>query len=126
MASSWSRVPRPGMRHILCATGLAVLVSIGAAGCSKQAVREKPLPDPQPGRGEALVQMRAVSLNYRDLLVVKGVYNPKMNLPRVPASDGVGEVVAVGPDVSRVKVGTRVCGLFMPKWLEGELTDAKA
>jgi NADPH:quinone reductase-like Zn-dependent oxidoreductase len=82
-------------------------------------------PDPQPGRGEVLLKIKAVSLNYRDLLVVKGVYNPKMNLPRIPVSDAVGEVVALGPDATRLKVGQRVCGLFMPKWLEGELTDAK-
>jgi NADPH:quinone reductase-like Zn-dependent oxidoreductase len=49
-----------------------------------------------------------------------------MNLPRVPVSDAVGEVVAAGPEVTRVKVGQRVAGLFMPGWLEGELTDAKA
>lgn len=83
-------------------------------------------PDPQPGRGEVCIQVRAVSLNYRDLLVVKGIYNPKMNLPRVPVSDGVGEVVAVGPEVTRVKVGQRLAGLFMPRWIEGELSDAKA
>src|SRR5262249_30059261 len=50
----------------------------------------------------------------------------KMNLPRIPVSDAVGEVIAAGPEVTRVKVGQRVAGLFMPGWLEGELTDAKA
>src|SRR5580693_3075186 len=83
-------------------------------------------PEPKPGRGEVLLKIRAASLNYRDLLVVKGVYNPKMNLPRIPVSDAAGEVVAVGSEVSRVKVGQRVAGLFMPRWLEGEITDAKA
>jgi NADPH:quinone reductase-like Zn-dependent oxidoreductase len=73
-----------------------------------------------------LLRIRACSLNYRDLLVVKGVYNPKMNLPRIPCSDAVGEVIAVGPDSTRIKVGQRVAGLFMPGWLEGELSDAKA
>ncbi|MGL4554729.1 MAG: zinc-dependent alcohol dehydrogenase family protein [Gemmataceae bacterium] len=80
-------------------------------------------PTPKPGPGEVLLKMRAVSLNYRDLLVVKGTYNPKLALPRVPVSDGVGEVVEGG---TRFAPGTRVAGCFMPGWVEGELTDAKA
>jgi NADPH:quinone reductase-like Zn-dependent oxidoreductase len=95
-------------------------------GFGLEALRLAERPEPQPGRQEALVQVRAVSLNYRDLLVVKGLYNPKMALPRVPVSDAAGEVVAVGPDVRRAKVGQRVVLPFMPKWLEGELTDEKA
>jgi NADPH:quinone reductase-like Zn-dependent oxidoreductase len=67
-----------------------------------------------------------VSLNYRDLLVVKGAYNPKMPLPRIPCSDAAGEVAAVGPGVSGVKTGQRVAGLFMPAWQSGEVTDAKS
>ena len=70
--------------------------------------------------------MRAFSLNYRDLLVAKGQYNAKLRLPQVPLSDGVGEVVALGPGATRVKVGDRVCPLFMQTWLCGEVTEAKA
>lgn len=83
-------------------------------------------PEPKPGPGQMLIKMRACSLNYRDLLVAKGLYNPKMKLPVVPLSDGVGEVAALGVGVTRVKVGDRVAGIFMQKWLDGELTDAKA
>ena len=83
-------------------------------------------PQPQPGPQEVLLKVRAASLNYRDLLVVKGLYNPKMPLPRVPVSDAAGEVVGVGPGVTRVKTGQRVAGIFMQKWLCGELTEAKA
>jgi NADPH:quinone reductase-like Zn-dependent oxidoreductase len=93
-------------------------------GLDKLVPAERPMP--QPGPGEVLLRMKAVSLNYRDLLVVKGMYNPKMPLPRVPVSDGVGEVAAVGPNVGRVKVGQRVAAAFMPGWVEGELTDHKA
>jgi NADPH:quinone reductase-like Zn-dependent oxidoreductase len=82
--------------------------------------------EPRPGFGQVLLRMRAWSLNYRDLLVVKGQYNPKLRLPLVPLSDGVGAVVAVGEGVTRVKVGDRVAGLFMQQWLAGELTEAKA
>jgi NADPH:quinone reductase-like Zn-dependent oxidoreductase len=83
-------------------------------------------PDPKPGHGQVLLRMRAWSLNYRDLLMVKGQYNPKLKLPIVPLSDGVGEVAAVGDGVSRVKVGDRVAGCFMQGWIAGELTDAKS
>ena len=83
-------------------------------------------PRPQPGHQEVLIKVRAVSLNYRDLMVVKGAYNPKMPLPRIPCSDGVGEVAELGPGVTRVKAGQRVAGIFMQKWIAGELTDDKA
>jgi NADPH:quinone reductase-like Zn-dependent oxidoreductase len=83
-------------------------------------------PTPTPGPGEVLVGVRAVSLNYRDLMVVKGLYNPKMKLPRIPCSDAAGDVVAVGAGVTRWKPGDRVAGIFMQNWLDGPLTPAKA
>jgi NADPH:quinone reductase-like Zn-dependent oxidoreductase len=83
------------------------------------------LPDPVPQRGEVLVQMHAVSWNYRDLMVVLGKYNPKMHLPRIPCSDGAGEVIAVGEGVTRVKVGDRVAGIFMQNWIDGEPNATK-
>lgn len=82
--------------------------------------------EPQPGVGQVLLKMRAVSLNYRDLLTVKGAYSSKQKLPLVPFSDGVGEVVAVGDGVSRVKVGDRVAGIFMQTWLAGKFSADKA
>jgi NADPH:quinone reductase-like Zn-dependent oxidoreductase len=83
-------------------------------------------PAPQPGPGEVLIRLHAVSLNYRDLLMVKGLYNPKLKLPRIPCSDGAGEVAAVGEGVTRWKPGDRVAGIFMQNWLDGPLTLAKA
>jgi NADPH:quinone reductase-like Zn-dependent oxidoreductase len=83
-------------------------------------------PGPTPGPGEVLVAVRAVSLNFRDLMMVKGVYNPKMRLPRIPCSDGVGEVVEVGPGVTMWKAGDRVAGIFMQNWLDGQLTAERA
>jgi NADPH:quinone reductase-like Zn-dependent oxidoreductase len=83
-------------------------------------------PDPSPGPGQVSLRMKAWSLNYRDLLVVKGQYNPRLKLPLVPLSDGVGEVAAVGPGVTRVKAGDRVAGIFMQKWLAGNITDDMA
>lgn len=80
-------------------------------------------PVPQPGSGQILVRIRAVSLNYRDLLVIQGVWRPTS--PRIPASDGVGEVVAVGEGVTRFTTGDRVAGIFFPGWIDGEATPEK-
>jgi NADPH:quinone reductase-like Zn-dependent oxidoreductase len=89
-------------------------------------LRKIDLPTPQTAPGTVLIKVHAVSLNYRDLLMVKGLYNPKMALPRIPCSDGAGEVVAVGEGTSRVKIGDRVCGIFMQRWLDSPLTAEKS
>lgn len=83
-------------------------------------------PKPSAGYGEIILKVRAVSINYRDLLVIKGLYNPKLHLPVIPFSDGAGDVVAVGEGVTRVKVGDRVAGIFMQNWQAGELNEVKA
>ena len=80
--------------------------------------------DPTPGPGEVLVRMRAISLNYRDLLMVNGVYGPTTPLPLTPFSDGCGIVEAVGPGVTRVAVGDRVATLFFQAWISGKPTPA--
>lgn len=82
-------------------------------------------PRPEPGTGEVLVKVRAVSLNFRDLMTVVGKYNPKLQLPRIPCSDGAGEVVAVGKGVTLVEKGQRVAGIFMQNWLDGPPNAAK-
>jgi NADPH:quinone reductase-like Zn-dependent oxidoreductase len=84
------------------------------------------LPDPKPGPGQVRVRVRAASLNYRDLMVVKGVYARGLATPLVPLSDGAGEVVEIGAGVTRFAVGARVAGCFMPGWVEGAIDDAKA
>lgn len=75
-----------------------------------------------PGPGQVLVRVHAASLNYRDLLTIRGLYNPRQALPLIPLSDGVGEVVSVGDDVTRVKIGDRVAGIFAQGWVSGPPT----
>ena len=76
--------------------------------------------------GQARVRVRATSLNYRDLMTVKHGGTRGVRLPLIPLSDGAGEVIEVGPGVSRVKPGDRVMGIFMQTWLAGEPTQAHA
>jgi NADPH:quinone reductase-like Zn-dependent oxidoreductase len=81
---------------------------------------------PEPKAGEVLVKFHAVSLNYRDLMMVKGFYNPKLKTPLVPFSDGAGEVVAIGENVTKWKVGDKVCPIFMQGWIDGAIDYQKA
>jgi NADPH:quinone reductase-like Zn-dependent oxidoreductase len=84
---------------------------------------EKDLPHLKPD--EVLIKMQAVSLNYRDLLVIKGIDSWKPPVGRVPVSDGIGIVVEAGKEVTTVKTNDRVAGLFLPKWIGGRLTPEK-
>ncbi|MCB1275764.1 NAD(P)-dependent alcohol dehydrogenase [Prosthecobacter sp.] len=84
------------------------------------------LADPIPGSGEVLIRVRAVCLNYRDYMNVLGIRGVTGPVPRTPCSDGAGEIVAVGDDVSNLKVGDRVVCPFMPTWLDGEFSQAHA
>lgn len=82
-------------------------------------------PDPEPAAHEVLLEMKAASLNFRDTLVVKGGYGPRVTLPLIPVSDGVGKVVAVAEGVRRVRVGERVAPLFFQEWFGGEARQSK-
>src|ERR1700680_4631170 len=95
----------------------------GGFGLDHLAVVERP--EPKPGPGQVVVRMRAASLNYRDLLMVQGLYNKRQPLPLIPCSDGAGEVLAVGEGVSRVRPGQRVCTLFSQRFLAGRPTLEK-
>ncbi len=82
-------------------------------------------PIPKAGAGQVTVKVYAASLNYRDLMMVKGFYNPKMSLPRIPCSDGAGEIVEIGEGVTDFKPGDRVAGIFMQRWIDGPPSAAK-
>lgn len=79
--------------------------------------------EPQPGPDQVLIKMRSASLNYRDSLIVNGYYNPDLPLPFTPLSDGVGSVISVGQNVTRVKPGDRVAGTFVQNWLSGDAPE---
>ena len=74
----------------------------------------------QPGPGEVAVRMHANSINYRDYLTITDPVSRKLPYPRVPNSDGAGEVTAVGPGVTGVKVGDRVASCFFQRWADGQ------
>ncbi|NUR83201.1 MAG: NAD(P)-dependent alcohol dehydrogenase [Nonomuraea sp.] len=86
-------------------------------GIDGLSIREHP--DPQPGPGQVLVAVRAVSLSFRELMVLRGDYVLPVKPDVVPVSDGAGEVVAVGPGVRDWQPGDRVTATLFPSWQDG-------
>ncbi len=99
------------------------LYQFGAFGLEH--LQRSEITPPEPRADEVMIRVRAVSLNYRDLLMVRGHYNPHLKLPCVPVSDGAGEIVAIGENVSAWKVGDRAVVPFFPDWLDGSMTREK-
>lgn len=84
------------------------------------------VPMPAAGPNEVLVRVHANSLNRRDLLMLNNQYGPGGSAAGgIPLSDGAGEVIAIGPGVSRFSVGDRVAGIFFADWIDGERDAAK-
>lgn len=77
---------------------------------------------PTPGQGEVLLRVRASSINFRDIIIANGWYPLPIPAARIPFSDGAGEVVTVGPGVTRFVVGDRVVGTFFPNLFGGKFT----
>ena len=86
-------------------------------------ILRKDLDKPEPGPGEVLIHVRANSLNFRDFMVAHGKYPAGVKHCVIPLSDGAGDVVAVGQNVTAVKVGDRVAGAVFPDWIAGPLTE---
>lgn len=82
--------------------------------------------DPQPQRGEVLVRVHAVSLNFRDIAMLRGRYPRKCVPGLIPTSDAAGEIIAVGEGVRAFEVGDRVIGAFHPRWFGGEMPSTIA
>jgi len=96
--------------------------AVASPGAGIDGVRIEQLEIPSPGPGEALLRMRAASLNYRDLLALRGYLPGMKDRPTyVPLSCGCGEVVAVGEGVDRVAPGMRVSPIFALGWISGGL-----
>jgi NADPH:quinone reductase-like Zn-dependent oxidoreductase len=93
-------------------------VEIKSFGIENLSLTEKEIP--RPKRGEVLVNIKSVSLNFRDYLTVEGKYNPNYKLPMVPCSDSAGEIVELGEDVEDWKIGDHVLGVFASNWISGK------
>lgn len=91
-------------------------------GTGTESLVEVERPRPEPGPGEVLVRMKAASINYRDLALIRGEYGAPPLDPLVPLSDGAGEVAAVGAGVTRFKEGDRVIFAMRPEWKDGRPT----
>jgi NADPH:quinone reductase-like Zn-dependent oxidoreductase len=93
---------------------------IAQGGRSLDALRRVDRPVSEPGSRQLLVRVRAASLNYRDQAVIAGNYfGGAVQRDTIPLSDGAGEVVAVGSDVTRIRKGDRVAGTFFLGWTDG-------
>jgi len=93
---------------------------VSDAGIDALALNERE--SPEPGKGEILVRIRASSINYRDLSTIEDPVPRGIALPRIPNSDGAGEVLAVGDGVTRFKAGDRVAGCFFQDWSDGGIS----
>jgi NADPH:quinone reductase-like Zn-dependent oxidoreductase len=90
-------------------------------------LKQVTIDDPVPGPGQVLVKLNAASINYRDFMICAGQFAPPEDLPIVPLSDGAGEIIAVGDQVTCLGVGDRVTPLFFPHWMSGDaLGDERA
>ncbi len=97
---AWELHPRPGFEALTL-------------------VEREPVP---LGLRDVRVRMRAVSLNYRDIVIARAAQTRARTPPVIPGSDGAGEVLEVGAAVRRLRPGDRVAGLFFPTWLDGEIS----
>ena len=88
-------------------------------------LRPREVPTPVPAAGEVVVQVRAATLNYLDLLIVLGHYDPRLPLPHVPVADAAGTVVTVGAGVTAWAAGDEVVSIFLPGWRHGVPTPAQ-
>jgi len=87
-------------------------------------LREREIPT--PGRGEVLLRVHATSLNYREILILNGRYPLPVKQNAVALCDGAGEVVALGENVRRVKVGDRRIASVFPYWMDGPFEGGSA
>jgi len=90
-----------------------------------EGLRRVERPEPTLLPHEVLLEVKAASLNYHDLMTVLGKANPRLRLPVIPLSDGAGVVAAVGAAVRGVRTGDRVMSTFFPDWVGGDPTPER-
>ena len=100
-------------------TSKAVMRAVEADGFGLDALHLVEHTVPRPGPSEILVRLKAATLNYRDLAILKGSYKPDLKPPFVPGSDACGEVVEAGLGVARFKTGDRVVPTYTQGWIDG-------
>src|SRR5262245_56409941 len=93
-----------------------------ALGAQIEGLRLVDEPSAALGPGLVRVRIKAVSLNFRDLAIVRGMYMASTKEPLVPGSDAAGVVVEAGAGVTAFKAGDRVATSFFPNWVEGRMT----
>ena len=76
----------------------------------------------QPRAGEVLVEVRASSINYRDLMTIEDPVPRAIRYPTIPNSAAAGDVIAVGDGVTGISVGDRVASCFFQRWPDGDIT----
>ncbi|MER7131847.1 zinc-dependent alcohol dehydrogenase family protein [Streptosporangium saharense] len=87
------------------------------AGLAGLTLREHP--DPVPGPGQVAIAVRATSLSFRELMILRGDYVLPVKPQVIPVSDGAGEIVAVGAGVDPLRIGERVMATLFPSWQDG-------
>lgn len=98
-------------------TGVMQRWEMDGIGRSRLALKDAPIPEPK--HGEVLVKVAAVSLNYRDKLMIESGMGLQLVFPFTPGSDLAGTVAAVGDGVTRFSQGDRVISTFAPGWIDG-------
>jgi NADPH:quinone reductase-like Zn-dependent oxidoreductase len=104
---------------------MSMKLAVARVGAGIDAIEFREAPVPKPGPGEALVRLKAATLNFRDLLFIKGVLPYAKQPEYVPLSCAAGEVEAVGEGVTAVKPGDRVTPLFYQNLKPGEASSAE-
>src|SRR5882724_7946138 len=99
---------------------MRVVCLTGGFGFDKLSLEQRP--EPSCAAGQILIRVQAVSINARDLMMVRGEYNPRQRLPLVVCSDAVAQVVACGAEVTEWAPGDHVCPIFAGLWQAGALT----
>ncbi|WP_437878409.1 zinc-dependent alcohol dehydrogenase family protein [Sorangium sp. So ce513] len=99
----------------------AVIIRKNASDIDAWTLAERPAPTPGPG--EVLVRVRAASINYRDLMIARGLFGGDRKDDLVPLADAAGEVVALGAGVRRWKAGDRVVSTYFPTWASGPFRE---